>query len=127
MFIELIKFFILSLLIVLIAKYVLVKVLRNLAQILNLKPKTVGNIAGIATSIPELLTVSFSAFTGFIETSIFNILSSNIINLFQYLISVFINKNQSKLKNNAIKIDLFLVIITIIIPIFIIIFKFWIN
>lgn len=123
MFIELIKFFILSLLIVLIAKYVLVKVLRNLAQILNLKPKTVGNIAGIATSIPELLTVSFSAFTGFIETSIFNILSSNIINLFQYLISVFINKNQSKLKNNAIKIDLFLVIITIIIPIFIIIFN----
>ena len=73
MFIELVKFFILSILIVLIAKYVLVKVLRNLAQILNLKPKTVGNIAGIATSIPELLTVSFSAFTGFIETTIFNI------------------------------------------------------
>ena len=80
MFIELVKFFILSILIVLIAKYVLVKVLRNLAQILNLKPKTVGNIAGIATSIPELLTVSFSAFTGFIETSIFNILI--VFNLF---------------------------------------------
>ena len=73
MFIELVKFFVFSLLIVIISKYVLVRVLRNLARILNLNPKTIGNIAGIATSIPELLTVSFSAFTGFIETSIFNV------------------------------------------------------
>lgn len=123
MFIELIKFFIFSLLIVIISKYVLVKVLRNLAQTLNLKPKTVGDIAGIATSIPELLTVSFSAFTGFIETSIFNVLSSNIINLLQYMIAVFINKNQSKLKNGAIKVDLSLVVITIVIPILMIAFN----
>lgn len=123
MFIEFVKFFIFSLLIVIISKYILFKVLRNLEQILNLKPKTIGNIAGIATSIPELLTVSFSAFTGFIETSIFNILSSNIINLVQYLVAVFINKNQTKLKNGAIKTDLVLVILTILIPIFIIIFN----
>ena len=123
MFIEFVKFFVFSLLIVIISKYVLVRVLRNLAQILNLKPKTIGNIAGIATSIPELLTVSFSAFTGFIETSIFNVLSSNIINVVQYLVAVFMNKNQSKLKNGAIKTDLLLVIITIIIPVFMIIFN----
>ena len=123
MFIEFVKFFIFSILIVIISKYILVKVLRNLAQILNLKSKTIGNIAGIATSIPELLTVSFSAFTGFIETSIFNVLSSNIINLVQYLLAVVINKNQPKLKNGAIKIDLILVIITIMIPIFMVIFN----
>lgn len=123
MIIELIKFFVFALLIVLIAKYILVKVLRNLAQVLNLNPKTVGNIAGVATSIPELLTVSFSAVTGFIETSIFNVFSSNIINLAQYLVAVFINKNQSKLKNGAIKTDLIIVLSTIIIPIFIIIFN----
>lgn len=123
MLIEFIKFFIFSILIVLISKYMLVKVLRNVGEILNLKPKTIGNISGIATSIPELLTVSFSAFVGFIETSTFNILSSNVINLVQYIASIILNKNQSKLKNNAIKVDLILVIITIIIPIVMIILK----
>ena len=114
---EFIKFFVYSIIIVLISKYALVKLLRNLAGILNLKPKTVGNIAGIATSVPELLTVSFSSLTGLIGTSIFNIISSNIINLVQYLVSIFLNKNQNKLKNGAIKTDLILVILTILIPI----------
>ena len=119
MLIEFIKFFAYSIIIVVISKYALVKLLRNLAGILNLKPKTVGNIAGIATSIPELLTVSFSSLTGLIGTSIFNIISSNIINLVQYIVSIFFNKNQNKLKNGAIKTDLILVILTILIPIII--------
>lgn len=122
MFFEFIKFIVYSILIVLIAKYALVKILRNIGSQLNLKPKTVGYIAGIATSIPELLTVSFSAFTGLIETSTYNIISSNIINALQYSASVFLNKNQNVVKNTAIKVDLFLVLITILIPIFIAIF-----
>ena len=122
MFFEFIKFIFYSILIVLIAKYALVKILRNIGSQLNLKPKTVGYIAGIATSIPELLTVSFSAFTGLIETSTYNIISSNIINALQYSASVLLNKNQNVIKNTAIKVDLFLVLITILIPIFIAIF-----
>ena len=122
MFFEFIKFIVYSILIVLIAKYALVKILRNISSQLNLKPKTIGYIAGIATSIPELLTVSFSAFTGLIETSTYNIISSNIINALQYSASVFLNKNQNVVKNTAIKVDLFLVLITILIPIFITIF-----
>lgn len=121
--IELIKFIIYSLLIVVIAKYVLVKLLRKLAEALNLSAKAVGNIAGVATSIPELLTVSFSAFTGLIETSIYNIISSNVINFIQYIISVFISKNQNIIRNKAIKIDLSLVIATIVIPILILMLK----
>ena len=54
MFLEIIKFIIYSALIVLISKYILVTTLRKLAESLKLKPKTVGNIAGYATSIPEL-------------------------------------------------------------------------
>lgn len=115
--IEFLKFILLSLLIVAISKYILVTLLRKLAETLNLKPKTIGNIAGVATSVPELLTASFSAMAGLINTSIFNILSSNIINFIQYLISVGLNKNRKLLQNRAIKIDLFLVIITIFIPI----------
>ncbi len=114
---EFLKFIIYSGLVVVIAKYALVPTLRKLAQGLNLKPKAVGNIAGIATSVPELLTVSFSAFTGLISASSYNIISSNIINTIQYIVAIFLNKNQKYLQNKALKIDLVMAIITIIIPI----------
>lgn len=122
--IEIIKFLIYSIVIVVISKYALVRILRKLGKLLKLKSKVIGNIAGIATSIPELLTVSFSALTGLIETSVYNIISSNVINLIQYSAAVILNNNQKVLKNKAIRIDLFLVGITIIIPIIMIVFNF---
>lgn len=118
MFIEIGKFLIYSFLIVIIAKYVLVKVLRKLAESLDLSAKTVGNIAGVATSIPELLTVSFSAFAGLVGTSIYNIISSNVINFLQYSMSIWLSKNQRILRNKAIFIDLLLVASTILLPLF---------
>ena len=119
---EFLKFIFYSGIIVIIAKYALVPVLRKLAESLNLKAKTVGNITGIATSVPELLTVSFSAFTGLISASAYNIISSNIINSIQYSAAVFLNKNQKHLQNRALKIDLIMVLITIVIPIAMLIF-----
>lgn len=120
MFFEIAKFILYSGLIVLIAKYILVIILRKLAENLNLKPKTVGDIAGYATSMPELLTISISSFNGLISTSIFNVLSSNIINFVQYISSIIINKNRKALDNQAIRIDIVLVLITIAIPIILI-------
>lgn len=114
---EFFKFIFYTTIIVAISKYLLVPILRKLAESLSLKPKTVGNIAGLATSVPELLTVSFSAFTGLISASTYNIISSNIINLVQYLATIFLNKNQNILSKKAIKIDLVMVALTIIIPI----------
>ena len=125
--IEIAKFTLLSLGIVIIAKYLLVPVLRKISQLLNLGPKASGNIAGFATSVPELLTVAFSAAAGFIGTGVYNILSSNVINFIQYIFSIYLNKNQKYLDNRAIKIDLFLVIITIFIPICLIIFNITLN
>lgn len=115
-FFEIVKFIIYSGLIVLIAKYILVITLRKLAENLNLKPKTVGNIAGYATSMPELLTISISSMNGLMATSVFNILSSNVINLIQYIASIVLNKNRKAFSNKAIKIDMILVLITILIP-----------
>lgn len=130
MFVEIIKFIFYSSLIVLISKYILVTTLRKLAESLNLKAKTVGDIAGYATSVPELLTITTSSLRGLTGASIYNILSSNVINLIQYLGAIILNKNTEKLKNRAIKIDLVLVIITIIIPIILLKFdielKLWI-
>ena len=74
MFYELIKFIIYSGLIVLLSKYILVKTLRSLAENLKLKPKTVGDIAGYATSVPELLTIIASSLRGLTGASVYNIL-----------------------------------------------------
>lgn len=53
------------------------------------KTKTVGDIAGYATSMPELLTIGTSSFSGLISASIVNVISSNVINLIQYVSSIF--------------------------------------
>ena len=117
MIFEMIKFFIYSILIVVISKYILVKALRKLAENLRLKPRVIGNIAGIATSIPEFLTVTVSSFRGLMGTSLYNIISSNVINFIQYSVSLIINKNHKALKNKGIIIQNILVILTIIFPI----------
>lgn len=123
LFYEIVQFAVYTALIVIISKYVLVKTLRNLAENLRLKSKTVGNIAGIATSVPELLTICASSYSGLMSASIYNVLSSNIINLIQYYAAIVFNKNQKSFKNKAIKVDLFLVALTIILPIFFIVAK----
>ena len=120
---EIVQFAFYSGLIVLISKYILVRTLRSLAENLNLKPKTVGDVAGVATSVPELLTIGAASINGLLGASIYNVLSSNVINLIQYSGAIALNKNQNAIKNKAIKIDIFLVIITIIIPIFFSILK----
>ena len=117
MFVEIIKFIIYSGLIVLISKYILVTTLRKLAEALNLKAKTVGDIAGYATSVPELLTITTSSLRGLTGASVYNILSSNVINLIQYMGAILLNKNTSKLRNKAIITDLILVFFTIAIPV----------
>lgn len=124
---EMVLFVLYSLVIVAISKYILVPVLRRLAESINLKPKTVGNLAGVATSVPELLSVSFASVTGLIGTSIYNILSSNVINFIQYVISVKINHNGKVLRNRALTIDLVLVVFTILIPTWLLVTKLEVN
>ncbi len=125
--IEFLKFIIYSALIVVIAKYILVTTLRKLAESLNLKPKTVGDIAGYATSAPELLTITTASFSGLMSASSINVLSSNIINLIQYTFAIFLNKNQKTFRNKAIKVDLILVLLTIILPIILLKFNIEMN
>ena len=115
---EMVKFIIYSGLIVLISKYILVVTLRKLAEALKLNAKIVGDVAGYATSVPELLTITTSSLRGLTGASVYNILSSNVINLIQYIGAIMLNKNTSKLRNKAIVTDLILVFFTIVIPIF---------
>ena len=117
---EVVQFLFYTGLIVIISKYVLVRTLRSLAENLKLKPKTVGDIAGVATSVPELLTISASSLSGLNTAGIYNIISSNVINLIQYFAAILLNKNQKIFRNKAIFIDVILVVITIILPILIV-------
>ena len=117
MFTEITRFILFAFFIVLISKYILVPTLRRLAESISLKAKTIGDITGAATSVPELLTIMTSSLRGLQLASIYNILSSNIINLILFLGTVLINKNISKLKNRVIIFDLILVGATIMIPI----------
>ena len=121
--IEIVKFIIFSIIIVLISKLILVKLLRKIAEILDLNPKSVGNVAGFATSMPELLTVFFSSMQGLYGTSMYNIISSNVINFIQYIWSIIINKNGKVLSNRALKIELGMCVITILIPILMLTFN----
>ena len=121
--IEIVKFIIFSIIIVLISKLILVKLLRKIAEILDLNPKSVGNVAGFATSMPELLTVFFSSMQGLYGTSMYNIISSNVINFIQYIWSIIINKNGKVLRNRALKIELGMCVITILIPILMLTFN----
>ena len=124
---QLTEFIVYAILIVLITKNFLIKVLRKLASALDLESKAVGDISGVATSMPEVISVFFTSLQGMFATSIFNILSSNTINFIQYIISICQNKNQKVLKNDALKSDIVMVIITILIPTSIIIFNIEIN
>lgn len=117
MWIEIGKFFLYAIFIVIVSKVILVKSLRKLAENLQLKSRVIGNIAGVATSIPELLTVTVSSFRGLIGTSLYNIISSNVINFIQYSISLIINKNDHVIRNKGILMQIVLVILTIIFPI----------
>lgn len=127
MLLEILKFIFYSSLIVIISKYVLAKSIRKIANNLNMKSKIVGDISGAATSVPELLTITTSSLRGLYGASLFNILSSNIINLVQYLVTIIFHKNIQKLKNKALKIDIILVIITIVIPIILLITNLELN
>lgn len=48
-----------------ISKFILSTTLRKLAELLDLSAKTVGNISGYATSVPELLTITASSIRGY--------------------------------------------------------------
>lgn len=67
--------------------------------------------------MPELLTVVTSSLSGLASASVVNILSSNIINIIQYVGAIILNKNQKAFQNMAIKVDICLVFVTIIVPV----------
>lgn len=123
MLVELIKFLLLSICIVLITKFMLIPVLRKIIEELNLSNKVAGKIIGISTSLPELISAIVSSCSGLLLVTTYNIISSNIINVMLFYISIIFNKNIKYLKNKKIKIELIMVSITILFSILLLGFK----
>lgn len=123
MIIEIVKFIIYISLIIFLSKFVLAPTIRKIGETLALSSKTIGNISGYATSMPEFLTIVFSSINGLTATSIYNVVSSNIINFVLYMGTLIKNKNIDFTKNNGIKLLNSLSVFAIIIPITMIIFN----
>lgn len=120
---EFIRFFSLTVFIVIISKYFLANYIRKLAYTADLNSTTIGQISGIATSVPELLSVIFASSIGMIDTSFFNIFSSNVINVFLFIFSTLMAKNFVFLKNKIFIFDYIIIAFTTTLPLILIFTK----
>lgn len=111
-----IAFIILSFLIILVTKKMMIYSIRRIAIFLRWKNNIVGQLLGYATSTPELIGAIVSGSIGMIETSIINVLSSNIVNLFLVLITAMCFKKTKSIFNKKFKYDYIMVVITIVLP-----------
>ena len=82
-----------------------------------------GKYFGYATSTPELLNAFVSSSIGMISTSIYNVVSSNIINVVFVLISTFICKRSKSIIHKKFIVDYIMTVISILLPITLMQFK----
>ena len=117
MIINFILFIALVLGIVVVTRNMMISSIRKIAVYLRWDTKIVGKIFGYATSMPELLNAFVSASIGMISTSIYNVISSNIINVVFVLISTFICKRTKSIIHKKFIVDYIMTVISILIPI----------
>lgn len=115
--IQFLLFFVYAALIIVIAKYMMMYFIRKISYAFQLSTGTTGKIIGYATSTPELIGSVAAASVGMIATSIFNILSSNIINVFLFLSAAIYYKKQKDLYKKEYLDEYIITAITILLPI----------
>ncbi len=122
MILNLIIFIILVILIVLVTRNVMIYNIRKLSILLKWKSSIVGQILGYATSTPELLSAYVAGSLGMVSTSIFNVMSSNFVNLILVIILTLVFKRQKSIFNEKFTYDYIIVMITLIVPPVLIVF-----
>lgn len=121
MILSLIIFIILVVLIVLVTRNIMIYNIRKLAILLSWKSSIVGQVLGYATSTPELLSAFVAGSLGMVSTSIYNVLSSNFVNLFLVVILTIIYKRQKSIINKKFIYDYIIILITLIVPLVLVI------
>lgn len=112
-----IVFIALVLAIVLVTRNMMITSIRKVAVYLRWNNKVVGQLLGYATSTPEFLNAFVAASIGMISTSIYNVISSNILNIVFVILATLIYKKRRALINKKFIIDYVVVLISVIIPI----------
>lgn len=92
-----------------------------LARTLNWRQETVGKLLGYVTSFPELITTIYLALAGLYISALYNIMASNVINiLLAFSVTYLVFKSFGKNFLKAIHVPT--LILTLIVPAFLIIF-----
>ena len=109
-------FILLSFSIILVTKKIMIYNIRRIAIFLRWKNNIVGQLLGYATSTPELIGAIVAGSLGMVDTSIMNVLSSNIVNLLLVIIISIIFGKFNTLINKKFRYDYIIVFVSIIVP-----------
>ncbi len=97
-------------------RYLLVPGIGRVGAVLKFSAKLRGQIIGYATSVPEFTVLMAGAFNGVFNAGMWNIASSNIINLVLFLVTVVAFRQQLDLRNKSFSDEITFGILSIIIP-----------
>ena len=103
--------------IILVARFALYEPAQKLARAANMSRAATGQMLGYLTSTPELVATIFVAATGLFSVVSYNILGSNIVNVFLALIAALWFRQVRKLRGNAFRFEQLVIAASIAIPI----------
>ncbi|MFY9330082.1 MAG: hypothetical protein WAO41_00195 [Candidatus Nanopelagicales bacterium] len=104
-------------LIVVVARFLLYKPAKGIAHRLRLNERASGQILGYLTSAPEFVTTIFVALNGFMAAVAYNILSSNVINVFLAFMAAAVYGKWRELLSRALWREQLLIAASIVVPI----------
>lgn len=112
-----VEFVILVGLIVAISRFLIYKPAKAISHRLRLDERNVGQLLGYLTSAPELVTTIFVALNGFMLTVAFNILSSNVINVFLAILAALVFGKARLLFSRKLWREQLLIVASIVVPV----------
>ncbi len=102
--------------IVVSVRYLLIPGIGRIGAVLKFSPKVRGQIIGYATSVPEFTVLVAGAFNGVFKAGMWNIASSNIINLVLFAITVMAFRQQLDLRHRGFIDEIAFGLLSIVIP-----------
>lgn len=97
-------------------RFLLVPGIGRIGVALKFSAKVRGQMIGYATSVPEFTVLAAGALNGVFNAGMWNIASSNIINLALFVVTVFAFRQQLDLKNRVFADELVFGMLSIVIP-----------
>jgi len=117
MFRAILEFLALTGLIIVVARFLLYKPAKGIAQRLRFGDQAAGQLLGYLTSVPELVTTIAVAATGFMAAMAYNIRSSNVINVGLAIAAALVYRGTRDLFSRRYRREHVLIAVSIAIPI----------